>query len=467
MNLLLDTKDHRRSSRTGVGAAVLVLIASLVPPIFGEETSGMVVARQRASEALDAERDFHSPDAQLRDLIAVLLKENPAIQSAKGTWRAGLERVPQARSLPDPLVGYRLYAQSPETRVGPQLHALEVSQKIPWKNKLTLQAEREIHTADSIAWQVEALERSLVAELKKAYFEAAYLQEALVVNEEETDLLRYFERIALARYSTGEGIQQAVVKVQTDISRLIDKETKLQQQIDVVRRRIAQLIGRPEATLRLERIELDLLPSSLETEALEDEAIDTHPSVEATRKLLAADDAWVKRRRLEGKPDFRFGLGYTIVGDRSDPAGRLSPPSDNGQDILALSVGLNIPIYRKRIDAGVAEAIERTRSDERSLKNTQDALRYRLQEAGIRLVSYRERSELYSKTIIPQAEESLASAEAAYTTNQQDFLDLLDAERILFQVRLIYERLVADYWSALADIEFAVGKAFPQGGQDQ
>ncbi len=63
--------------------------------------------------------------------------------------------------------------------------------------------------------------------------------------------------------------------------------------------------------------------------------------------------------------------------------------------------------------------------------------------------------------IIPQAEESLASAEAAYTTDRLRFLDLLDAERILFQSRLVYHRLVSDGWIALAALERAIGQAYP------
>ena len=37
-----------------------------------------------------------------------------------------------------------------------------------------------------------------------------------------------------------------------------------------------------------------------------------------------------------------------------------------------------------------------------------------------------------------------------------------DAARTLFQVRLTYHRLVADYWISLADIERAIARPFPE-----
>ncbi|MFQ5766544.1 MAG: TolC family protein, partial [Acidobacteriota bacterium] len=112
----------------------------------------------------------------------------------------------------------------------------------------------------------------------------------------------------------------------------------------------------------------------------------------------------------------------------------------NGKNSLAVMIGLNLPLYRRRIHAGVNEARQSLASSRQSLQQVRDRLRYEIQEAVLRLKSREERARLYRSVLIPQAEESLASAEAAYTTSQEDFLDLLDAERILFQVRLTHKR---------------------------
>jgi outer membrane protein TolC len=150
-----------------------------------------------------------------------------------------------------------------------------------------------------------------------------------------------------------------------------------------------------------------------------------------------------------------------MVGRREDLAGTITPPEDNGKDVLALAVGFNIPVYRKRIRAGVAEARASEQADRDLLAAVQDSLRFDVQDATLRRNSLEERGRLYFEVIIPQAEESLASAEAAYTTNRLSFLDLLDAERVLFQSRLAYHRLVADLWIALTDLELATAHPVP------
>jgi outer membrane protein TolC len=329
-------------------ALALSAACAAAGPPAGTETD-VEIAR-----GLTADR-FHLVDDQMHGLIETLLAENPWIASAWTRSRSSFEQVDGQRSLPDPLISYRYYAETPETRVGPQEHQFELSQTLPWGGKRRLQAERAENAAAGQTWEAENLERRAVADLKRSYFEAAYLQEALRVNGEERELLRRFEGIALKRYATGQGIQQSVVKVQTEISRLDDRETDLRKRLGRVSRKISELIGRPEMPLTLRPIALGFPEVTYGRGELERLAVTEHPWVNAVERRIAADQVWTERRKLAGRPDFRVGLGYGIVGRRDDPAGTMNPPEDNGQNILAVSVGINIPLYRKRIRAGIAD----------------------------------------------------------------------------------------------------------------
>jgi outer membrane protein TolC len=406
--------------------------------------------------------DIHVLDGQLRGLLQTALSENPRLEWAWSQSRSSFERVQQERSLPDLQLNYRYFVSPPEPRVGPQEHMFELSQTVPWGGKRRLQAERAEHLATSRTWEAEDLQREVVADIKRTYYEVAYLQESLRVNEEESELLRRFESIALKRYATGQGIQQSVVKVQTEISRLNERRSSIRERLDVMSRRLAERIGRPESLLELDPIELTFPDLDLDGDELERAARVEHPRVRAIEGRIAGDRALADRRELESRPDFRFGLGYTIVGDREDLAGRLNPPEGNGDDILGLTFGINLPVYRGRIRSGVAEAQASEQTARHLLASVQDRLRYEVQEAILEVDSLTDRARLYRDVIVPQAETSLASAEAAYTTDRLGFLDLLDAERVLFQSRLAYHRLLADRWIALADLELFTARAIPK-----
>jgi outer membrane protein TolC len=436
--------------------------------VVSQESTGSLMVGADAPEgvfaklpALEPERDFYISDPELERLLRILLRENPDILAARRTWLSSLERPAQTRSLPDPKVGIGYFLDSIETRVGPQEYGLGFTQSVPWLSKLSTEGERSERLAASLEEGVRQIERDRVRDFKSSYYDYLYVEEALRINEEERRLLRRFEQIALTRYSTGQGIQQNVIKVQTEITRLIDQATSLEERRDVFVRRLAQLLGRPEEPLGLPEVALSVPDLEYDVAALEAQALEMRPTLGALRERIRADELLVKRRRLDFRPDFSFGIAYTNVGTREDAAGKLAPPPDNGDDALAFLAGITIPLYGKRISSGIREAHEILNADVQRLDRETDQVRFDVQEASVRLASLLERTSLYRDNLIPQAEQSLSSSESAYQTNQLDFLDLLDAERVWFQVRLTYRRLLGDVWIALAHLERAIGSKFP------
>ena len=71
----------------------------------------------------------------------------------------------------------------------------------------------------------------------------------------------------------------------------------------------------------------------------------------------------------------------------------------------------------------------------------------------------REQLDLFTDALIPQATTTLAASVSAYTTGRATFLDLLDAERMLFDLRWSYEATRSSVLSTGAALERAVGVA--------
>jgi outer membrane protein TolC len=203
-------------------------------------------------------------------------------------------------------------------------------------------------------------------------------------------------------------------------------------------------------------------PAGAEAEAPElDElrrwAVARRPELARERARIAAAEAAGERAGLERRPDVTVGLSYTLVGEREDAGGRAMPPEDNGDDIVGVTLGLNLPVRRSRIDAGIAEAVARRGAAEEALRGAAAAIERDLGDLVQRLRLTRQQRDLFDRVLLLQAEEALHSAEAAYTAGTLRALDLLDAERILFQVRLGAARARADHLIARARLEGAVG----------
>ena len=87
---------------------------------------------------------------------------------------------------------------------------------------------------------------------------------------------------------------------------------------------------------------------------------------------------------------------------------------------------------------------------------------FEVKDNYFKIQTARESFDLYKNVLIPQAEQSMKSAEVGYTTGIVDFLDLLDAERVLLRVQFGYWRAYADYLARIADMERAVGIELPE-----
>lgn len=401
-------------------------------------------------------------DEQLKLYIDQALDRNPAVRQSFSRYQAALQRLPQVRSLPDPMLGFTQYVRDPETRVGPQTTMLTLSQRFPWFGKLSDKEKIAAKEALMVRQQYEGQQDEVVRQVKLAYYSLAYIDQAIAITQEDLALLQHYETLAQARYSQGVGLQQAVVKLQAEItrdrnrleelgSRRVDAEAVLNTLRDLpARSPVAQvpLPARPGAPVDYDR--------------LYEIGRRHRPEVQAGLLQIERDEKRVQLAKKNYWPDFTIGASLVNVEGRSDLAGRLNPPEQNGKNIYSITAGINIPIRRRKYDAAVVEASQQQVASREGYRNVLNSVETSIRAVGFRIGTLDEQIALFEKTLLPQAEQALRSTEAAYSTGTLGVLDLLDSERVLLNVRLGLAQLASDYMKSLAEMERAIGAPFPQ-----
>jgi len=401
-------------------------------------------------------------DAQLEQYVNEALAKNPSAQEAFAQYRASLQKLPQVRSLPDPMLMVSQDARSPETRVGPQMTMLSLSQTFPWFGKLSDSEKVAAKEAEAMREMFEAQKAEVVRQVKLAYYDLAYLDRAIAITQEDQLLLEHYEKLAEARYAQGIGLQQAVVKLQVEITRDRNRLEQLRRQRVDAEAALNALLNRPAqspiagvATQDRPEVEADF-PSLYET------ARQRRPEVQASLLQVERDEKRIQLARRNYWPDFTISANYVNVAKRMDPAGILNPPDQNGKDIYSFSVGINIPLRRRKYDAAVLEATESKIASRRGYESTLNSVEASVRAVGFRIQTLKEQISLFQKALVPQAELALRSTEAAYSTGTVGVLDLLDSERMLLDVRLGLAQLASDYMKSLAEMERAIGAPFPE-----
>jgi outer membrane protein TolC len=412
-------------------------------------------------QELDRSEDFYSDHPLLKEYIRVALEDNPGLHAAFSRYRASLQKIPQVKALPDPTLVFTQFLRSPETRVGPQSNIISVSQKFPWFGKLDLKSQVAAREAAALYQLFAAKEREVAARVKIAFYELAYVDRAVSVLKEEESLLGHYETLAQARYSQGSGLQQGVIKIQAEITRILDRLKLLNQQRESLTSRLNTLMNRPpEQSIVLVH---DIQPPEVELnlKRLYTLGEENRQELKATLARIEKSERSVELAKKDYWPDVSLSAGFINVKDRGDPAGIFAPPPDNGKNAFSLAVGINIPIWRDKYHAGVLQATEEAIAERSSYREFQNEMEFSIRDQVVRLQTLEEQLDLYDRVLLTQAREALRSTEAAYETGQVSILELLDSERFLLRTRLIRERYIADFLRALAELERAIGTRFP------
>jgi outer membrane protein TolC len=133
------------------------------------------------------------------------------------------------------------------------------------------------------------------------------------------------------------------------------------------------------------------------------------------------------------------------------------PRLASGQPNVGLFVGFNLPVYRKKLAAGVCEAKARAEADAMLYEAQRDEV---LRDVAALLAQARARRgalELLRSGTLPRSRQVLDAAASDYRAGNIDLLSLLTAWRNLLQVELQSAQAEADLGKALASLERAVG----------
>ena len=400
-------------------------------------------------------------DPTLAALVAEALENNPQVRQASWDYRAAHARVRQVSALPDPTLSVTRHLRTPETRVGPQTGGISVSQRLPWFGKLSDRGKVAEKQAAAREEMVRARRAEVVLQVKRAYYDLAYLDRATAITTEEEALLRHYESLAQARYSQGVGLQQAVVKLQAEITRVRFRRQELRQRRTDAEALLNALRDQP-VHVAIPAVALgDQSPVKVDGERLQRIARTDRPEVKAALLRMQSDEDGVRLARRQHWPDIVVGTAWGSVGDRRDAQGRTHPPPANGKDVYSVTVGINIPLYRSKYDAGVEAASARHSAAKEAYRTAVTEADVAVRSAGVTLEMIEEQIALFRRALLPQAEQALRSTEDAYSTGTTGVLELLDSEEVLLEVRLGLARLETDYMKTLAEMERAIGSAFP------
>jgi outer membrane protein, heavy metal efflux system len=392
----------------------------------------------------------------LSDYLAKAALNNPELESAFYRWKAALEKIPQVKSLPDPRLTFAYYIQNVETRVGPQDASIALFQTFPWFGVLDLKGDIATEEANALKAQYDALKLKIFYDVKNAFYEYAYLAQAIQITREDVALLKYLESVARARYSAGATPYSDVLKTQVQLGRLEDRLKSLQDLRRPIVAKLASFMNLPPNAILPWPSSVPVMLISITDEDLVKQLPENNPQLKRYEHLEAREKAGIELAKKDYYPEFTFGIQDIITGQALMP----NTP-DSGKDAVIASFTVNIPFWWEKRSSAVREGEAKLLSTSKGAESLKRTL---LSDTELALYKYRDsqrKIDLYQNTLIPNAEQALNVTLEAFQAGTRSSLDLIDAEKTLLEFELSYIRALADQAQRFAELEWLLGQEIP------
>ena len=387
------------------------------------------------------------------EYLKIAAENNPELKAVFNQYLATLERMPQAKALPDPTVMFNVFASPVETRVGAQNAGISLNQAFPWFGQLRSQEQAVAMLAKARFEVFEETKNRLFFDVRAEYFDLYVLEAAIDIVEENIVFLESFRELASVRLESATGSAVDLLRVEMDLEELNNQLLYLEDTRSPIQARFNELLNTDTP------VEI-VIPDTLATIAfsegkniLLDSIIVQNPLLRGLDYELLALDSEIDVAQKMGLPSFNLGLSYINISERSG----VDIP-DNGKDALIFpQVGVRIPLYRKKYQSMVKEKELLKTSVNYKKEDKENELKTALESSWRDYSDAVRRVGLYQR-LIRYATQSLDILVAQYTTAGADFEEVLRMERQLLRYELELEKARADQNTFVAYINYITGK---------
>ncbi len=198
-----------------------------------------VLAASFAVGAQETLADANTPRT-LQEYLTYAALHNAGLKAAFEEWKAALQQVPQAQTLPDPKFTYDYFIEQVETR-----QRVGLMQMFPWFGTIAARTDAAAAGANAARSRYEAKKLQLFAEVKEAFYEYVYLAAAIESTKENLELMRHFEEVARTKYLTATGTHPDIIRAQIEIARMENDLITLERSREPIVARLNAALNRP------------------------------------------------------------------------------------------------------------------------------------------------------------------------------------------------------------------------------
>ena len=381
----------------------------------------------------------------LPQALALALLQNPELSAFAWEVRAAEARTLQAGLRPNPELGLDVenLAGTGAFRGGRSAETtLRLSQVIELGGKRSRRLRVAALEHDLAAWDYEKKRIDVLTAVAQAFVEVLRAQERLGAEEELVRLAAQVLATVAERVKAGKASPVEEIKAGVAVSTSRVALERARRELEATRQRLAATWGSSTPVFQKAEGAFEIVTAPPSTEALA-ERIVQNPDLARWGTELQQRQAAVELAQTQKIPDLTASGGVRHLHESHDAA-----------VVLALSVPL--PVVNRNQGA-ILEAQYRLAKAEEERRAAVVRVRAALGTAYATLTAAFAEVTTLRHEALPAARRVFEATSEGYRQGKFSLLDVLDAQRTLFEARGQYIEAVATYHKAVADAERLIG----------
>jgi cobalt-zinc-cadmium efflux system outer membrane protein len=385
-------------------------------------------------------------DITLDDALELAVEHNPSLAAARHRVEAADARVFQAGRWANPELEFEVE----NFGGGDERHGFEsaestllISQSLRIGGKI--KRGREVAESDyaiaGCSW--ESVELDVRAQTTATFYSVLTAQERSGLSRELLDLAQSFADTVDARVEAGKVSPVEATRARMEVAAGRVQLIRATRGLEVARVRLSAMWGSSTADFRRA---IGGLPEPGDRPAWSE----LQALVHETPDMRALDDLLQRSERVVAlEHSFRIPDLTVAAGPRRF--------SETGQTAWVAGISLPLPIFDRNQGSRRAAEFELERS-RRDVQAAKVEIETGLVSVVQRLDAAVEVATSMEAEVVPAATSALVAVEIGYTEGKFGFLDVIDAQRTLFDARSILLDSIAEYALARVDLERLIGR---------
>jgi len=407
---------------------------------------GLQLRQQEEPRAL---KPFSEPvgSITISQALALALMNNPELAAFSLEMRAAEADILQSGLLPNPELSIEVenFGGSGELRSFDSAETtFQMSQLIELGSKRTKRTKTAKLRRTVAGWDYENKRLEVLTQTAQAAYATIAAQKRLSLMKDSYALAERVLKTASERVKFGKVALLEKTKARVLVSTSRIELEKAKKQLEGARLRLAATWGGTRPKFLSVQGAFGPVNSIPSLESLR-KYISDNPEVELAKSDVKLKQSSLELEQARNIPDVTVNAGIKRIEENND---------------RAFVLGFSVPVPFFGINPGSVQEAQTRIAQSRKLQQAKIiGISASLSETYQALSSAYDEIQVLTKDVLPGAEEAFAAATQGYEVGKFGFLQVLDAQRTLFETRKMFIDAVATYHQSKIEVERLIGRS--------